>query len=113
MNRLKSAPRTAVSTYLILVVSFVIIAFGGIRHAMLKNRQVQVCREIDASEHRTEEHQLDIRTIRMRSETLLDRFAIRDRLDEAGSQMRPIPIGLAEEVKPSAQQPTAIANALP
>jgi hypothetical protein len=112
MNRLKSAPRTPLSTYLILVVSFVIIAFGGIRHAMFKNRQVQVSREIDACERRIEQQQLDIRTIQMRSETLLDRFTIRDRLAESGSNMRPIPIGLAEEVKPS-NQPSAIATTLP
>jgi hypothetical protein len=112
MNRLKSAPRTPISTYLTLVVSFGIIAFGGIRHAMYKNRQVQVNRDIDACERRIEQHQLDIRTIQMRSETLRDRFSIRERLTSAGSPMRPIPVGFAEEVKPS-NQPSAIATTLP
>lgn len=112
MNRLKSTPRTPVSTYLILVVSFAVIAFGGIRHAMLKNRQIQVSREIDACERRIEQHQLDIRTVQMRSETLLNRFAIRKQLEESGTEMRPIPVGFAEEVK-TANTPSSIATTLP
>lgn len=115
MNRPKSTARpsrTPISTFVVVVVSSVVIAFGGVRHAMLKNRQVQTNREIDAIERRIEQHKLDIRTLQMRSDNLLNRFTISEKLKAAGSQMRPIPIGLAEEITPAAR-PTAVASTLP
>ena len=111
MNRLKSAPRTPASTYLVLIIATVIIAAGGVRHAMLKNRQIQTNREIDAIERRIEQLQLDIRTIQMRSDSLATRFVISERIKEFDSRLRPIPAGLAEEVNPTA--PTAVATTLP
>jgi len=111
MNRLKSAPRTPASTYLVLIVATVIIAGGGVRHAMLKNRQIQTNREIDAIERRIEQYQLDIRTIEMRSDSMATRFVIGERLKEFSSLLRPIPPGLAEEVNPPA--PTTVATTLP
>ena len=115
MNRPKSAARpsrTPISTFLVVVVSTIVIAFGGVRHAMFKNRQIQTDREIDLIERRIEQSQLDIRTLQMRSDNLLNRFTIREKLKEAGSRMRPIPVGHAEEINPTAR-PTAVASALP
>jgi len=111
MNRLKSAARTPLSIFVALLIGFVIAAGGGVYHAMYKNRQVKIKREIDAIERRIEQYKLDIRTIQMRSETVLNRFAIRKQLEDTGSVLRPIPQGLVEEV--NSAPPAAVASAIP
>ncbi|MCX6873893.1 MAG: hypothetical protein NTW21_08800 [Verrucomicrobia bacterium] len=111
MNRLKSASRTPLSTFVIVIAAAIIVAGGGSLHAYYKNRQVQVNRDIDTIEHRVEKWQLDISTTKMRSEDLLNRFAIRKQLEDSGSKLRRIPVGLPEEVNPS--PPSAVASAMP
>ncbi|KAB2642104.1 MAG: hypothetical protein DVB26_03685 [Verrucomicrobia bacterium] len=111
MNRLKSATHTPLSIFIALIGAAVIAAGGGVQHAMYKNRQVKIKREIEAIERRIEQYKLDIRTIQMRSETSLNRFAIRKQLEDTGSSLRAIPPGLAEEVNPA--PPAAVASAIP
>ena len=111
MNRLKSATRTPPSIFVALLLGFVIAAWGGVQHAMHKNRQVKIKREIETIERRIEQYKLDIRTIQMRSETVLNRFAIRKQLEDTGSVLRAIPSGMAEEVNPA--PPAAVASAIP
>lgn len=112
MNHPRNLPRNSVVSHLILVISFGVIAFGGVRHAMIKNRQVQTDREIDAVLMKTEEHQLDIRIFKMRNERLLEHFAISDRLKTAATDLRPIPPGFAEAVSLN-PSPTAVAATAP
>ncbi|MEO0017678.1 MAG: hypothetical protein RLZZ522_961 [Verrucomicrobiota bacterium] len=107
MNRQKSAPRIRPSTYITLIGTAIIVAGGGVRHAVFVNRQIQVSREIDATERRIEQTKLDIATTKMRTDSLLNRFAIRKQLVDAGSSLRAIPVGLPEEVK--APSSTAVA----
>lgn len=111
MNRQKSAPRVHSSTYLTLIGTAIIAACGGILHVDYKNRQIKVNREIDAIEHRIEQYQLDIQTTQMRSDNLLDRYVIQDQLEASGSSLRPIPVGLAEEI--TATPPSAVAVVTP
>ena len=107
MNRQKSAPRTRISTYVALIGTGIIVAGGGVLHAVYKNCQIQVTREIDAVESRIVQCQLDIRITQMRSEDLLNRFTIQKQLIASGSPLRSIPVGLAEEV--TSAPPTAVA----
>ena len=111
MNRLKSTTSTPTSIFVALIGAAVIAAAGGVQHAMYKNRQVKIKREIDAIERRVEQYKLDIRTIQMRSDSILNRFAIRKQLEDMGSALRPIPPGLPEEVNPA--PPAAVASAIP
>jgi hypothetical protein len=111
MNRHKSAARTPLSTFVVLLIAAGIAAGGGVLHAIYKNRQVLVNRDIDAIEHRVEQYKLDIRTTQMRSDHLLNRFAIRKQLEDSGSSLRPIPLGLPEAVNPT--PPAAVASAIP
>ena len=111
MNRLNSAPRTPVSIFFALIGGFVIAAGGGVQHAVYKNRQVKITREIDAIELRIEQYKLDIRTTQMRSDAILNRFTIRKQLEDTGSALRPIPPGLPEDVNQA--PPAAVASASP
>jgi len=111
MNRIKSATRTPLSIYFSLIAAGIIASGGGVLHAVYKNRQVQIKRDIAATERRIEQYKLDIRTTQMRSDSILNRFAIRKQLEDTGSSLRPIPIGLPEEVNPA--PPVAVASALP
>jgi hypothetical protein len=112
MNRLKSQPRPPASVFMFApIVAAIIGAYGGVLHAEYKFRQTQVEREIDAIGKRVETYQLAIRTTQMHSDSILNRFAIRKQLEESGSLLRPIPLGLLEEVRPT--PPAAVAAVLP
>jgi len=113
MNRRRNEPRTPVYVYFALILAFAIIAAGGVLHAFYKNRQVQVSRDIDACERRTEQAQLDIRTTDMRMDQLLNRYVIRKQLEDSHSKLRPIPVGLVEEVDPGAPIRHSVASAVP
>lgn len=99
MNRQKSEPRIRPFTYVLLIVTMMIVAAGGVIHAIYKNRQVQVKREIDAIERRIGQYRSEIAGTQVRADRLLNRFAIRQQLKSAGSPLRPIPVGYTEEVK--------------
>jgi hypothetical protein len=102
MNRRKSEHRVPASAYFALIAAAALAAAGGILHAYYKNRQIQIAREIDAIETRIEQCQLDIRTTQYRTDQLLNRFVIKKQLEESGSALVSIPVGLPEEVNPSA-----------
>jgi len=111
MNRLKSESRIPASIYVALIAAAILAAIGGVLHAIYKNRQVQVTRDIAAVEQSIERHKLEISNTRMRSEQMLNRFAIRKQLEDTGSLLRPIPVGVPEDVHPT--PPTAVASATP
>jgi hypothetical protein len=109
MNRRRNEPRTRASTVISLILFAVIAACGGIVHALFKNTQIQVNREIDAIERRCEQYKLDVRTTQMRMDQLLNRFVIRKQLEETGSSLVPIPLGIIEEVAPAPAIPHRVA----
>jgi hypothetical protein len=101
MNRRRNDPKNNgihATTFLAILLAVVTAAGGGIWHAWLKNRQIQVKREIDRIERLCGQHQLDIRTTQMRTDQLLNRFAIRQQLVDLGSDLKPIPMGVTEEI---------------
>lgn len=99
MNTPESSHRIHPTTYFTVLATIGIIAWGGTRYAILKNEQIQVDRECDAIERRIEQCHLEIRTIEMNREAQLNRFVIRDRLERAGTSLRPIPPGYSEEIE--------------
>jgi hypothetical protein len=98
MNRSRHEARTAVSVFLSLFLGAFIAASGGVLHAYYKNRQVQVSREIKAIDRRVAECRDDINMVDTRMEGLLNRFVIREQIRANGSSLRPIPIGIVEEI---------------
>ena len=113
MNRRKSETRHPASVFFAIILGVAIAAAGGVLHAYYKNRQIQVAREIDAIERRIEQYQLDIRTTQYRTDQLLNRFAMRERLIENSSSLRPIPMGVIEEVDPVSPTRNSVAAVVP
>jgi len=113
MNRRRHQARISASIFFALFLAAGIVAGGGVLHAYYKNRQVQVSREIDAIERRVEQYRLDIRTTEMRMDQLLNRFVIRKQIEENGSALRPIPMGVVEEIDAVAFSRHSVASAAP
>lgn len=113
MNRRRTETRTSASTFFALFLAAAIAAGGGVLHAFYKNCQVQISREIDAIDRRVEQCRLDIRTTEMRMDQLLNRFVIRKQIEENGSSLRPIPIGVVEEIDATAASRHSVASAAP
>lgn len=102
MNSLRRHnPRVSGAMLFAIVVGASISAAGGVLHAFYKNHQVQISRKIDATERRIEQWRLEIRTAEMRMDQLLNRFVIRQQLEENGSRMKPIPVRAIEEISPN------------
>lgn len=113
MNRRKSAPRHHASVFFAIFFGLAIASAGGVLHAYYKNRQVQIAREIDAIERRIGQYQLDMQTTRYRTDQLLNRYAMAERLKENSSSLRPIPLLVIEEVDPVPPARNSVASAVP
>lgn len=113
MNRRRQESRTHLSVFLSLFLAAAIVAAGGVLHAFYKNRQIQISREIDGIDRRIEQARLDIRTTEMRMDKLLNRFAIRKQVEANGSALRPIPVGVVEEIDATASSRHSVASAAP
>jgi len=98
MNRRRNEPRTSSSTILALFCAAAIVAAGGVLNVFYKNRQISITREIDAIERRVEQYRLDIRTTEMRMDQLLNRFSIRKQIEQNRSLLRPILMGVVENI---------------
>ena len=113
MNRRRQESRTPISVFFSLFLAAAIAAAGGVLHAFYKNRQIQVSREIDAIDRRVEQARLEIRTTEMRMDQLLNRFVIRKQIEANGSALRPIPMGVVEEIDAVTISRHSVASAAP
>lgn len=107
MNRRRQETQQRISPVVIfsLILAMAIGAIGGVTHVVYRNCQIKTAREIDAVEQRIEQHQLDIRTVQMRADQILNLFAIRKTLKEVGTDLVPIPVGVSEDVIPTDEAP--------
>ncbi len=114
MNRRRTDRRPSSLVFLFAIfLAAGLAASGGILHAFYKNRQVQISREIEAIDRRIGQQRLDIRTTEMRMDQLLNRFAIRTRIEENGTSLRPIPMGVVEEIERPSLSRHSVAFAVP
>jgi hypothetical protein len=113
MNRRRNETRTPASTFFALFLAAAIAAAGGVLHAFYKNCQVQISREIDATDRRVEQCRLDIRNTEMRMDNLLNRYVIRKQIEENGSSLRPIPLGVVEDIDATVASRHSVASAAP
>lgn len=110
-NRRRDAPRTSSVPLFAILLGAGIAAAGGVLHAYYKNLQVSLSREIDGAERRIEQRRLEIRTTEMRMDQLLNRFVIRQQLEENGSTLRPIAQQAIEDVTPTPPARRSVASA--
>jgi hypothetical protein len=113
MNQYRSNSRIHPLVFFVVVLAVAVAASGGVLYAYYKNRQIQTARAIECVDKRIEQHELDIRTAQMRSDQLLNRYTIRERLRHVGSDLKPIPHGVVEEIRPNNQSAGAVASAMP
>ena len=113
MNRRRNETRTPFSVFFALILAAAIAAAGGVLHAFYKNRQVQITREIDAIDRNVVQCRLDIQTTEMRMDELLNRFVIRKQIEQNGSSLRPIPMGVIEEIDVTPSSRHSVASAAP
>lgn len=113
MNRRRNESRTPASVIFALILAAAIAAGGGVLHAFYKNRQIAITREIDAIDRRVEQYRFDIRTTDMRMDQLLNRFVIRKQIEENHSSLRPIPMGIVEQIDPNSPARHSVASATP
>ena len=81
-----------------IILAMAIGTIGGVTHVVYRNCQIKTARDIDAVERRIEQYQLDIRTVEMRADQILNLFAIRKTLEEVGTDLVPIPVGVSEDI---------------
>lgn len=112
MNRRRQETHARISPVVILslILAGAFGAFGGVTYVYFRNCQIKVAREIDAVERRIERHQLDIRTVQMRSDQILNLFAIRKTLEATGTDLVPIPAGVSEDITPEGTPAVASAS---
>lgn len=97
----------------VLVVSAVILAAGGVLHAYAKNRQVEVTREIDASRGRIDETNEAIKMMQVKIDRKLNRHIIRASLAERGSDLSSIPSQVVEVISPIGAEEKSMAKTNP
>jgi hypothetical protein len=114
MNRRRQEPNQRISLAMILsvILAGAFGAVGGVTYVVYRNSQIKTAREIDIVERRIEQHQLDIRTVQMRADQILNLFAIRKNLEETGTDLVPIPIGVSEDVTTPDDAPEATSASL-
>ncbi len=114
MNRRRQETLNRISPVMILsvILAGAFGAVGGVTYVVYRNCQIKTVREIDAVERRIEQHQLDIRTVQMRADQILNLFAIRKTLEEVGTDLVPIPIGVSEDVISQDDAPEAASASL-
>lgn len=105
MNRLRSEPKTHPSVFITLILAALVVVTGGVMHAVYKNSQVKTARLIDQAEQRIEQTEVKIRMIGVNTDELLDRFDMRERLQENGSTLISITPADIEEVAPPRASP--------
>lgn len=111
MNRRKTESRTPATTFIAIIAAAAISAGGGVLHVFYKNRQIQVANETDELEQVIDQHRLDIRTVEMRMDELLNRFTMREQLASGGSLLEPMPMEVVEVMKPNDKPAATMATA--
>ena len=102
MNRRRTVrPHLSFGSIALLIPAAIVMASAGVFHAYIKNRQINVSREIQRVEDTISQYQLDIATDEMLLAAQLNSVRIRARLKEISSDLRSIPQGAVKEVSAS------------
>lgn len=98
-NRKKGAELSPL-TMVVLVVTALSLGATGVAHTVLKNRQLELVREIEQVELKVKDCERDLTNLEIRYNGLSNRYDLRDRLNERGTELRGIPIEAIEDIRP-------------
>lgn len=102
MNKKRSEINHFASLHVVMLLMVtLLLATGGVLHAYMKNRQIEVAREIDATQTRIIESEEEMKMVQMKIDRKLNRHMIRAELASRGSDLTQIPSSAVEVVTPS------------
>lgn len=101
MNRRRTAHSPLrFGSVLLLVGALMVSASAGVFYAYVKNRQINLQRDIQRAEERVSQHEIDIKATRMGLTHLLNPILLHNRLRDLNSDLRDIPDQAITELDP-------------
>ena len=111
MNKKRSDITQFTSIHIVmLAIVGILLATGGVMHAYMKNSQIEVAREIDATLSSMEESEESMKMVQMKIDRKLNRHMIRAELADRGSKLQPIPSRAVEVVTPAKAVGSSVAQ---
>lgn len=98
------------SDLLTVAVAVLLLAVGGVYHAVVKNQQIRVSRDIVSAQTMINEHNEARKYVEIKIENRLNRHVLRNELREQGTDLCMIPVHAVEIVEPLEQDSSAIAD---
>ncbi len=96
--------------FALLILTAISIGTTGIFHTVMKNRQLEVVREIEKVERRVKEYERDVTNLEIRLSQLENRWDLRNRLVAAKTKLVGIPIEVIEDVSALGVSPEMASN---
>jgi len=110
MNRRRNEERRShLFPFLALILAAVVGTTGGAMHAIYRTGQIKTERKIRQVQQRIEAHRLDIQYLEVRRDKIMDRYKLREQLEDFGSDLVPVVHGVVEKVEPRAE-PVPVAS---
>ncbi|MFC4991105.1 hypothetical protein [Rubritalea tangerina] len=111
MNQRRTQSNQSHTIHIVMVIVIgMLLATGGVLHAVMKNRQVEVAREIDAAKSQIEEAEETMKMVQVKIDRKLNRHMIRAELASRGSELKQIPSQAVEVVTTAS---TSVAQTTP
>ncbi len=98
------------SDLLTVGVAVLLLAVGGVYHAVVKNQQIRVSRDIVSTQIMIDEHNEARKFVEIKIENRLNRHVLRNELREQGTDLCVIPIQVVEIVEPLESGSSAVAD---
>ena len=103
-NRVKKR-NLSPAMFVLLVMTAISLATTGIFHAVMKNRQLQVVRQIDQVERRIKDQDRDIIYLEIKIDQLENHRELRESLTSSGTSLQPIPLESIVAISPAIALP--------
>ncbi len=102
MNKKRSQANQSNTLHIVMILVVAgLLSTGGVLHAVMKNRQIEVAREIDNAQGRIEASEENIKMVQVKIDRKLNRHMIRAELADRGSELVAIPSHAVEVVTPA------------
>lgn len=96
--------------FTLLVLTAISLGTTGVLHTVMKNRQLQVVREIENVERRIKEYDRDITNLDIKVNTHENRFDLREALWASETTFQQIPLSAVEDIYGPTHLPELASN---